>query len=161
MGSYLFLGVILLGSSLWAADELKPEPLPHAVQEYKTFWQTNKVSPANHEVWKLYIYYPLFYTNGFGNKNPELLVAGLTPNPKDGYTVELRVNQLYNFLRPIPQKGDVIVMEGHVQQILRDYITGPKKNWVLNCLYMYVEDAVTLPNEHFDPYPPSPSVPAQ
>ncbi|HEY5039750.1 MAG TPA: hypothetical protein VIJ93_11810, partial [bacterium] len=112
--------------------------------------------PMNHETWKLYVYYSLTPRDGYASQTPEWLVAGLTPNPKDHYFVELRINQLYNFLRPIPQRGDVIVVEGRIQNHLRSNITTPKQNFILKNLFMYVENAISLPKEHVNIPMPSP-----
>lgn len=150
---YVLMGLFFSISPLWAGDELKPESVSQAIAEYQEFWKTEKLDPSNHEVWKLYIYYSLYPTDGFGNKNPAWLVAGLTPNPKDKLYVRLQINQLYNFLQPIPQKGDVVVVEGRVLNHFSAPITGTKRNWVWSYLNFYIEGAENRPKEHFNPYP--------
>jgi hypothetical protein len=81
------------------------------------------------------------------------LVTGLTPDPRKSYKVVLRINQLYNFFRPAPEKGDVLVVEGRVPNRANMQIKNPKRDFTLKGLYMYAEGAQKLEGEHFDPYP--------
>ncbi len=161
-------GLLFLALPTWADDDLKPEPLDQAVQEYNGFWRTETPDPMNHEVWKLYIYYDLKPREG-AYRVRETLVAGLTSKPKDHYFVFLKINQLYNFLRPIPKRGDVIVVEGRIKDHTSAHISG-KRDYVLNILHMDAQNAMALPNEHFEfttaattdslETMPSPSVPS-
>ena len=142
---------------VWA-DDLKPEPLGQEIQEYNGFWQSSEIDPGNHEVWRLYIYDKLIPKNNY-NHEVELLLTGLTPNPKDHYYVMIRINQLYNSFRAGDLKrGDVIVVEGRVQNTLHSSISGPRKDIRLKNLYFYTENAEQRPQEHVDiAVPPTPT----
>ena len=148
---FFVLAICCLAHPAWADDELKPEPLGQAIQEYAGIWQASDIDPMNHEVWKLYVYFQLTPSGGYNTQTPQWLVCGLTPDPRKGFSVIVGINQLYNFLRPAPQRGDVIVVEGRIQsKINASDIKSPTHIFTLKGLDMYVENAVALPNEHVD-----------
>jgi hypothetical protein len=105
MNKYLWL-IFALG---WAAPawpvDLIPEPTSQAILEYKAFSGTDNPDPGNHVVWKLYIYRAITQT-AHSDGATEYLIAGLTPFPKEGYYVRLKINELYDYFQPIPRRGD-------------------------------------------------------
>jgi hypothetical protein len=133
------------------ADDLQPAPAEIAIHQYQDFWKTDTPDPMNHVVWKLYIFRAISPGSQPGTA-PEFYIAGLTPTPKNSYYVRLEINQLYNWLRPVPKRGDVIVVGGRVLAH-RDYrmTSLAKKEVVLKILTMNLDGAVSLPREHFDP----------
>jgi hypothetical protein len=132
------------------ADDLQPAPAEIAVQQYQGFWKTDTPDPMNHVVWKLYIFRAISPSSQPGTA-PEFYIAGLTPNPKDSYYVRLEINQLYNWLRPVPQRGDVIVVGGRVLAHRDYHMTSlTKKEVVLKILTMNLDGAVSLPHEHIN-----------
>ncbi|HTA75550.1 MAG TPA: hypothetical protein VK791_00165 [bacterium] len=147
---YPFLCLIFLATSLWADDDdLAPEPLSQAAREYESFFQTEKPDPMNHEVWKLYVYDTMMPLDGF-TKTPNRLLVGLTATPQDDYRVIISVNQLYNFMRPIPQRGDVIVIDGTVQSRYDKFLLrGRVTDHYFRIVYLYAEGGKILPDEHF------------
>jgi len=42
------------------------------------------------------------------------IIALLTPNPKSSYYVRIRIDLLFNYFKPVPKRGDVIVVSGRV-----------------------------------------------
>ena len=150
MKKILFLLAALLGSTSAFAADLQPETPSQAVGEYKVFSATENPDPTNHVVWKLYVFRAVSQSD-HSDSALEYLIAGLTPVPKDGYYVRLKINDLYNYFRPSPQRGDVILVSGRIIN-RRDYKTNlPKKQVVLKLLTMNLDGAVRLPQEHFDP----------
>ena len=145
----LLLTVILWSTPAFAVD-LQPETPNQAVREYKGFSETENPDPMNHVVWKLYVFRAV--TQSDHSDGPaEYLIAGLTPFPKDGYYVRLKINELYNYFHPMPQRGDVILAGGRIINH-HDYKTNlPKKQVVLKLLTMNLDGAVRLPSEHFNP----------
>jgi hypothetical protein len=146
--------LLLLVSVLWAvsalAADLKPEIPSVAIREYKAFSKTENPDPGNHVIWKLYIYRAITQT-AHPDGAPEYLIAGLTPFPRDGYFVRLKINELYDYLHPIPGRGEVILAAGRIIDH-RDYEANlPKREAVLKLLAMDLDGAVSLPQEHFDP----------
>ena len=148
---YLFLVLILFSLSAWADDDLKPEPFDQEVKEYLNFWNTDQPDPSNHEIWKLYIFYPLYPRDSYGNKVPEWFVAGLSTGKGEHFNVEVGVNQLYNFLRPIPERGDVIIVEGRVTGHYKTQMYRGDTEHSFSYLYFYVENASLVKDEHFGP----------
>jgi len=144
----------------WADDDLAPEPLVQAIGEYNDLMKSKDVDPMNHEVWKLYIFYNLTPSSGY-DKTPKWLVSGLTLDKR--YRVVLPINQLYNFLPSTPKPGDVIVVEGHVTShydMTVDFDRGLiSKRVSVPAFLMYVDGAVNLPRERFDPTIHSPATP--
>jgi hypothetical protein len=146
----LFLLSILLAAPV-LADDLQPVPAEKAIQQYQDFWKTDTPDPMNHVVWKLYIFRAISRSSEPGTA-PEFYIAGLTPSPKNSYYVRLEINQLYNWLRPVPQRGDVIVVGGRVLAHRDYHMTSlTKKDVVLKILTMNLDGAVSLPRERFDP----------
>lgn len=139
---YFFLAAAVLSTIPVWADDLKPELLGQEVREYNAL-STGDVDPGNHEIWKLYICGELYSTNY--NHEKETFLAKLVPNSP--YIVYLRINQLYNFLQPIPKVGDVLAVEGHVVSHFYSTITGPTKIKRIPVLYFYIENAKMLPFE--------------
>ena len=150
MKKLLFLLIsILLSVPAWA-DDLHPETSDQAIKEYQDFWKiADPAQLGNHVVWKLYVF-RVVPQNSSPGAAMEFIIAGLTPIPKDGYLVRLRINQLYNFLRPMPKRGDVVVAGGRILNH-REYKTIlPKKDVELKILTMDLDGAVSLPQEHID-----------
>jgi hypothetical protein len=147
--SLFLLASILMAAPALAVD-LQPETPGRAVREYKAFSETENPDPANHVVWKLYVYRAIT-ASGHPDGASEFLIAGLTPFPKDGYFVRLKINELYDYFQPIPQKGDVILAGGRIINH-RDYEANlPKREVTLKLLAMDLDGASSLPREHFDP----------
>ena len=147
---FFFLVSTLLAAPL-LADDLQPVPAATAIQQYLDFWKSGAPDPMNHVVWKLYIFRAIAPSSEPGTA-PEFYIAGLTPAPKNSYYVRLEINQLYNWLRPVPQRGDVIVVSGQVLAHRDYHMTSlAKKDVVLKILTMNLDGAASLPREHFDP----------
>lgn len=146
---YLFLCLAFLAAPLWADDDdLTPEPLNQAASEYESFFKTEKPDPMNHEVWKLYVYDTMMPLDGY-TKTPNRLLVGLTAVPKDNYRVIISVNQLYNFMQTIPQRGDVIVINGTVQSRNDKFLLRTRNtDHYFREVYLYAEGGKALP-EHF------------
>jgi hypothetical protein len=146
--------LLLLVSVLWAvpvlAADLQPEIPSQAIREYKAFSKTENPDPGNHVIWKLYIYRAITQT-AHPDGAPEYFIAGLTPFPRDGYFVRLKINELYNYLHPVPERGEVILAAGRIINY-RDYEANlPNGKASLKLLAMDLDGAVSLPQEHFDP----------
>lgn len=137
------LAALLSAVASWA-DDLQPVTFSQAVKEYNSFWSSDSINPGNHEVWKLYICGELI-PNGNYNHEKEIFVARLAPGTP--YVVYLSINQLYNFLQPIPKVGDVIAVEGRIVNHFYSTIQGAVKTRRIPVLSMYVEDAAGLPFE--------------
>ena len=151
LGIVFFLFAVIFPAENALAVDLQPVPEEKAIQQYRDFWGTASPDPANHVVWKLYIFNAVPPSSGPGT-TPEYLIAGLTPSPKNGYLVRIGINQLYNWLRPIPGRGDVIVAGARVLSHRDFHVTSlTKKEVVLKILTVNLDGAVSLPREHFDP----------
>ncbi len=148
MKKLFFLLALILAVGPVLADDLHPVAQDQAIQQYQDFWKTETPDPMNHIVWKLYVYRAIPPA-----ANPksalEFLVGGLSPY--HNYYVRLNINQLYNFLHPLPQRGDVIVVSGRVRDHRDYHATLPKKEVILKSLTLDLDDANAVPNEHFDP----------
>jgi len=144
------LCLVFLVAPVLADDELIPEPLDQAIGEYKNLKKSNDIDPMNHEVWKLYVFYDLTPESGF-DKTPKWFVTALTPDKH--YRVVISINQLYNFIQPRPQPGDVIVVEGRVSahyDMTVDFNHGlTSKRVTIPAFLMNVDGAVKL-KEHFE-----------
>jgi hypothetical protein len=146
---FLLISILLAAPVL--ADDLQPVPADTSIQQYQDFWKTDTPDPMNHVVWKLYVFRAIARSTEPGTA-PEFYIAGLTPSPKNSYYVRLEINQLYNWLRPVPQRGDVIVVSGRVLAHRDYHMTSlTKKEVVLKILTMDLDGAASLPWEHFDP----------
>jgi len=157
---YLFFCFVLLAVPVWADDVLNPEPLEQAIKEYEALLRADSPDPSNHEIWKLYVHgVPIQSSNG--RRVPGMLTLGLLPDSADRYRVYILVNELYNFLRPMPHRGNVIVVEGRIVKKVHGEVHFHDSNTVVKTeyLYMYPENAISLPNEHFDPMAATPIVP--
>lgn len=139
---FWFLLAVLITIPTWA-DDLQPEPLGQEIKEYKAL-STGDVDPGNHEVWKLYIIGSLIPSGNY-NHETEIYVGSLFPGGP--YIAYLRINQLYNFLQPIPKVGDVIAVEGRVVSHFNSTIQGPTKTTSIPVVYFYIENASKLPLE--------------
>lgn len=148
MNKYFFLLVSILMAIPVLADDLHPVEQAQAIQQYQDFWKTETPDPMNHIVWKLYVYRAIPPA-----ANPdsalEFLIAGLSPYHQ--YYVRLNINQLYNFLNPLPQRGDVIVVSGRVRDHRDYHATLPTKEVILKSLTLDLDDANFVQKEHFDP----------
>ena len=132
------------------ADELHPTPSDQAIKEYQDFWKTETIDSMNHVVWKLYVFRAIPpRANRQGSL--EYIIAGLTPFPKTSYHVGLKINQFYNFLKPIPKRGDVVVVSGRILNRRNSILALPNKDVTIKMLTMDLDGAVSLPQEHFDP----------
>ena len=140
---FMVFAAVLFTIPAWA-DDLKPEPLNQEVNEYNSFWASKDIDPMNHQVWKLYILGSLTPNNNY-NHEKEIFITSLVP--KSPYIVYVRINQLYNFLQPIPKVGDVIAVEGRIVNHYYSTIQGSWKTKRIPVLYMYVENASKLPDE--------------
>lgn len=134
---------VLCAVPAWA-DDLQPETLSQEVREYNSFWGSNDIDPTNHEVWKLYICGELIPNNNY-NHEKEIFVTRFAPNAP--YIVYLRINQIYNFLQPVPKVGDVIAVEGRVMNHFYSTVQGSVKRVRIPVVYFYVENASKLPYE--------------
>jgi hypothetical protein len=146
---FLILFPILLAVPA-LADDLQPVPADTAIQQYKDFWKTDNPDPSNHVVWKLYIFRAV-PQHTMANGTMQYLITGLTSYSRKSYYVGLKINQLYNFVSPIPQRGDVIVASGHILQHRHGPVVLPSGTRDLDFLTMDLDGATVLPNEHFDP----------
>lgn len=142
---FLFLAAVVMTVPV-LADDLQPVSVDKAVAQYVSLWKSKNIDPSNHEVWKLYIYGSLIPNNNY-NHEKEIYITGLTPKP--GYFVYLSINQLYNFLSPVPKKGDVIAVEGRITNHFYSTLEGPVKTSRIPVLFMYLENAEKLPAESF------------
>ncbi len=145
---FLLISTFLVIPTL--ADDLQPETSEKAIKEYQDFWKTDSIDSMNHVVWKLYVFRAIP-----PRANPqgalEYIIAGLTPFPKTSYHVGLKINQFYNYLKPIPKRGDVVVVSGRILN-RRNYILAlPNKDVPIKMLTMDLDGAISLPQEHFDP----------
>lgn len=147
--SFLLLASILMAAPALAVD-LRPETTGQAIKEYKAFSGTESPDPANHVVWKLYVYRAIT-ASGHPDGASEFLIAGLTPFPRDGYYVRLKINELYDYFQPIPQRGDVILAGGRIINHRNFEANLPKREVTLKLLAMDLDGASGLPKEHFDP----------
>ena len=140
----LILTAVLLGFPSWA-DDLKPAPLDQAIKEYGVLMNAKDIDPMNHVVWKVYVYDSQSYqSGGIRYLDQDNLTAGLTPTP--GYYVYLPINQLYNYLRPMPKTGDVVAVEGRVVDNGR-YLQGTGDSAKgAKVLLLSLANAVKLPN---------------
>jgi hypothetical protein len=150
MKKLFFLLMSILTAAPILADDLKPEPSDQAIKEYQDFWKTETPDASNHVVWKLYVFRSVPPSTKPGEA-ATYIVAGLTSYSKSSYYVGLRINQLYNFLHPMPKRGDVIVVSGRILRHRTGLVALPDKSRVLKTLTMDAEAAVSLPDEHFDP----------
>jgi hypothetical protein len=150
MKKIFFVLIFILGAVPVLALDLQPEALGRAIREYKIFSKIDNPDPMNHVVWKLYIFRSVTQSD-HPTGAVEYLIAGLTPFPKDGFYVRLKINELYDYLRPIPKRGDVILAGGRIINRLHYETNLPKKQVVLKLLAMNLDGAVSLPREHFDP----------
>lgn len=107
----VLLVLIFLTLPLWADNALMPEPLEQAVREYVRSFNTGNPNEKNHVIWKLYVYDNVYPERGA----PDRILAGLTPFPHDQLYVMLNINLLWDSLNRTPKPGDVIVVEGHIQ----------------------------------------------
>ena len=157
---FLILAGLLLNVPGWAADELKPEPLEQAIKEYNAMVKSDDVDSGNHEVWKLYCHGVLIQS-GSGRRVSDVLAFGLLPDSADRYRVFIQVNALYNYLRPLPKRDSVVVVEGRVIRKLHGEVKFHDSNAVVKTEYllMYPENAIILPKEHFDPLAATPIAP--
>ena len=148
---YVFLCFILLALPV-LADDLTPEPLEQSIKEYDMYEKAAEFDGMSHVVWKLYIFYDLSPKGG-GDRTPKLWVAGLTPDRH--YRVILSINQLYNYLRPLPKAGDVIIVDGYIKGHYNYSISTKNREFTLKALSLYTQGAMALPNEHFENGPAS------
>jgi len=146
---YVLLCLIFLATPLWADDDdLTPESLSQASKEYESFFQTERPDPMNHEVWKLYVFSTLTSLDAY-SKSANRLLTGLTPNQNDQHFVVISTNLLYNFMTTIPQRGDVIVIDGRVQSRNDKFLLRTSKtDHYFKEVYMYAEGGKILTNEH-------------
>lgn len=157
MNKLLFLGAAMLLVFPVLADDFQPAPQDQAVQQYQGFWKTDRPDPMNHVAWKLYIFRAV-PQHDHPNATTEYLVAGLTSYSKKSYYVGLRISQLYNFLYPIPKRGDVILVSGRIVAHRHGPVALPSGTRDLDYLTMDLDNAALVPNEHFDPtVPPAPT----
>ena len=133
-----------------AVDKTIPTPPDKAIRQYQDFWKATNPDPLNHVVWKLYVFRAVPPHN-MPSTTIEYLIAGLTSYSRKSYYVGLRINQLYNFVRPIPQRGDVIVVSGRLLEHRHAPVALPRGMTDLDYVTMDLDGAVILP-EHFDPY---------
>jgi hypothetical protein len=132
------------------ADPLQPVPTDQAIGQYQDFWATNAIDPANHVVWKLYVFRAIPYLND-PKADKKYVIAGLTPFAKSSYYVRIRIDLLYNYFKTTPQRGDVMVVSGRVitrQDYLLDLTT---KEVPIKILTMELDGAAHRPLENFDP----------
>lgn len=144
---FILISILLVVSAM--ADDLQPDPMNYAVQTWQSFWETNSIEPANHVVWKLYVFRAIPQRQ---NPNGILsyLVTGLTPYPKNSYYVGLKIDILYNYLKNTPKRGDVIVVSGQVVT-RRDYLLDlGNKEVPIKMLTMNL-DGAAYTQEHFNP----------
>jgi hypothetical protein len=149
MKEIIFAFVFTLIAVPVMADDLKPVSMRQAIQEWQGFWETNSIDPGNHVVWKLYVFRTIPQRDD-PQDAMEYVVAGLTPNPKSSYYVRIRIDLLFNYFKPVPKRGDEIVVSGRVttrQDYLLDLTT---KEVPIKLLTMQLDDAAKLP-EQFDP----------
>ncbi len=176
MKRLFFTFAVMLFTFPVSADDLQPEPLNQAIKEYKKFSKTDDVDPANDVIWKLYVLFNVGSNASYGSitsgslflgaassgisslvifqktdsySNPDTLLAGLTSEPD--FFVLLPVNNLYNYFRPIPKPGDVIVLKGRISGHFNYQTHAGQKVFILSALNLYLEDGKKLPFEHFDP----------
>lgn len=148
MNKFVFLLFSILVAVPALADDLQPVAQDQAIQQYQDFWKTETPDPMNHVVWKVYVYRAV-PPGSHPDSAPEFVMVGLSPF--HNYYVRLNINQLYNFLWPVPKRGDVIVVSGRIRDH-RDFRTIlPTKEVVAKTLTMDLDGASALPNEHFDP----------
>lgn len=139
---FLLLGAVLLTVPVWA-DDLKPEPFSQEIKEYNAL-STGDIDPGNHEIWKLYICGSLIPNNNY-NHEKEIYLTKFYPGTP--YIAYIRINQLYNFLQPVPKEGDVIAVEGRVVSHFNSTLEGPNGIKRIPVVYFYVENASKLPFE--------------
>jgi hypothetical protein len=150
MKKILILWGMILAAVPVMADNLQPVTQDQAIQQYQAFWKSDNVDPNNHVVWKVYVFRAVpQHTLATGSK--QYLVTGLTTYSRKSYYVGLKINQLYNFLTPIPDRGDVIVVSGHILQHRHGPVVLPSGTRDLDFLTMDLDAAMTVPGEHFDP----------
>jgi hypothetical protein len=146
----IIFAFVLLGALPVMADELQPASSSDAVQQWQGFWSTNAVDSANHVVWKLYVFRAIPQREN-PNWEKVYIIAGLTPYAKSSYYVRIRIDLLYNYFKPAPSRGDVIVVSGRVMSRL-DYLLDLKTKEVpIKLLTMQLDGAVKVPDEHFNP----------
>jgi hypothetical protein len=142
---FFTLVAVIFTVPVWA-DDINPVSVDQAIEQYKSFWSSNAIDPSNHEVWKLYIRKGLI-PKGNQNGEVEYYSTVLTLSPKPRYVVEISVNQLFNFLQPVPKVGDIIAVEGRITNHFMANITGRTKVRQVKTLVMYIENAQKLPSE--------------
>ncbi|HUO57739.1 MAG TPA: hypothetical protein VMV05_06135, partial [bacterium] len=146
--SFLFTAALLVVPAL--ADELQSVSADVAIQQYKDFWKQENPDPANHVVWKIYVFRAV-PPHRMPETSPEYIIAGLTSYSKKSYYVGVRINQLYNWLQPIPKRGDVIVVSGRLLEHRHGPVVLPSGTRDLDYITMDLDGASSLPKEHFDP----------
>jgi hypothetical protein len=150
MKEIIFAFVFTLFAMPVMADSLQPAAVNDAIQQWQGFWSTNTIDPANHVVWKLYVFRAIPQRES-PSADKEYVLAGLTPYPKSSYYVRIRIDLLYNYFKPVPKRGDVIVVSGRVIT-RRDYLLDlTSKEVPIKLLTMQLDGAAKLPDEHFDP----------
>ncbi len=129
---------------LSAGELLQPEPLTQALKEYVQCVKTGVPNDKNHVIWKLYVYEPIYPESG----SPDRILCGLSPYPHDHAYVMLWINLLWDSLNKVPQSGDVILVEGHLEDRDRntmiwrmDESTGEKEHFPLSFLTLFSEKA--------------------
>lgn len=144
------IGFIFLTMPLWANNALTPEPFEQAVREYVRTFNTGNPNEKNHVIWKLYVFDPIYPERG----TPDRILAGITPYPQDHFYVMLNINLLWDSLNRTPKPGDVIVVEGHIQDrdkntlVWRmDSATGETREEPLTFLTLFSENAANWTSE--------------
>jgi hypothetical protein len=150
MKEIIFAIVLALGVLPVMADELQQASSGQAIQQWQGFWSTNSIDPANHVVWKLYVFRAIPQREN-PNADKDYIIAGLTPYSKNSYYVRIKIDLLYNYFKPAPGRGDVIVVSGRVIS-RRDYLLDLKTKEVpIKLLTMQLDGAAKVPGEHFNP----------
>ncbi|HXL74065.1 MAG TPA: hypothetical protein VN963_10635 [bacterium] len=149
MKEIIFAFVFTLFAMPVLADNLQPVSSGQAIQEWQAFWESNSIDPGNHVVWKLYVFRAMP-----DREDPkgelQYVLAGLTPFPRSSYYVRIRIDLLYNYFKPVPKRGDVIVVSGRVTT-RQDYLLDLTSTEVpIKLLTMQLDGAAKLP-EQFDP----------
>jgi len=141
---WMFVALVLPGL---AKEPLKPEPLTQEVREYSKAARTGSPNDTNHVIWKLYIYEPIYPERG----TPDRLLAGLTSDSTDPFYVMLNIALLWDSLNRTPQPGDVLVVEGHIQDRNKNLLIrrmnpklGEVDEYPWNYLTLFSENAEVL-----------------
>jgi len=150
MKKILFLLAVVLPVLPVLADELRPVSQDQAIQQYEGFLKTENPDPANHVVWKLYVFRAV-PQHTMPNGSMQYFITGLTSYSKKSYYVGIRINQLYNYLTSMPKRGDVIVVSGRILQRRHGPVILPSGTRELDFLTLDMDGASILPDEHFDP----------